>query len=150
MLRVKESPANEIDYFQNLRSIGALEACSRLFSLPQSDRHPAVQALTVHLPKERSIFFAEGREHSILNSELTQKTELTEFFTFNRLNRGTNVRYCDFPEYFLWCRTQRKWKIRKTRTGTIGRIYTVHPSCGDRFYLRLLLHHEFCKGNPIC
>ena len=30
--------------------------------------------------------------------------------------------------------------------GIIGRIHTIHPLSGDTFYLRILLHHNHCKG----
>ena len=41
------------------------------------------------------------------------------------------------------------WSKRKLSNGTIGRVFTVHPSAGDKYYLRILLHHNFCKGKIV-
>ena len=30
----------------------------------------------------------------------------------------------------------------------IGRVHTVHPLNGDELYLRILRHHDHCKGTP--
>ena len=137
---------DEIDHFENMRCIGSLEACARLLSIPQSERYPSVQQLTVHLPLEQVLVFREQGEKEALRNEVTQKTELTEFFAFNREQSHVRTKYCDFPEFFKWNSQERVWRVRKIKTGTIGRVYTVHPSCGERFYLRMLLHHDFCKG----
>ena len=114
--------------------------------MPQSERFPSVQPLTVHLPSEQLVTFGEGDEQQVAaNSEL-HRTELTEFFEFNRLNPTVKTKYCNFPQYFKWFGTISCWKKRSVKNGTIGRVYTVHPSCEERFYLRMLLHHDFCKG----
>ena len=44
----------------------------------------------------------------------------------------------DFPQRFVWEKERRKWKPR-SRCDVIGRMYFVHPSAGERFYLGLLL-----------
>ena len=137
---------DEIEQYMNLRCIGSLEACSRLFSIPQAERFPSVQQLTVHLAGQQSVLFEEGTEVTAASSALLQKTELTEFFAYNKQKPQTRVKYCDFPECFLWLKAERKWTERKIKTGTIGRVYTVHPSAGEKYYLRMLLHHDFCKG----
>ena len=148
-MRLNENDDDEIEQFQNMRSLGALEACSRIFSLQQSERYPAVQQLTVHLPLQQQILFDEGEEVQAVADALRHKTHLTEFFEYNRLHPATSTRYCDFPERFLWSPQQRNWKARMVKNGTIGRVYTVHPSAGEKFYLRMLLHHDFCKGEFI-
>ena len=43
-------------------------------------------------------------------------------------------------------KTKKRWKIRQREFETIGRIMTVHPTAGDVFYLRMLLHNEHCAG----
>ena len=146
MVKLAGDSVDEIEQFENMRCIGSLEAFARIFSLPQSERFPSVQQLRVHLPNEQIVLFEEGAERSALDNERKCKTELTEFFAYNKRNPGTMVRYCDFPEFFLWNKLKREWTKRKLKTGTIERVFTVHPSSGDRYYLRLLLHHNFCKG----
>ena len=146
MVKLAGQVSDEIDQFENMRCIGALEACARIFSLAQSERYPSVQQLTVHLPKQQLVLFHEGKEETIVADESKCKTELTEFFSFNKNNPGTVVKYCDFPEYFAWNKIEKCWSKRKLNKGAIGRVYTVHPFAGDRYYLRMLLHHNFCKG----
>ena len=145
MVRLNDT-GDEIEQFENMRSIGSLEACSRLFSIPQSERFPSVQQLTVHLPLEQIVVFNEGEERLVLQDERSHKTELTEFFQINLMHPNVKTKYCDFPELFKWSIHDRQWSKRKVKTGTIGRVFTVHPSCGERFYLRILLHHDFCRG----
>ena len=88
MVRIDGSIQDEIEHFENMRCIGSLEASARLFSLPQSERHPAVQQLTVHLEGCQVVLFPEGGERVALESA-NVKTELTEFFTFNKLHPAT-------------------------------------------------------------
>ena len=45
--------------------------------------------------------------------------------------------YQNFPQHFVWKRT-RRWEPRQ-RGFAIGRLPYCSPSCGERFYLRLLL-----------
>ncbi len=146
MVRLEGAIDDEIDHYQNLRCIGALEACSRLLSLPQCARMPAVEPLAVHLPQEQVVFFPEGGERRVVADLWNQRTQPTEFFAYNSQNPGTGVKYDSFPEQFVWSKVHRMCSPRRVKNGTIGRIYTVHPSSGDRFYLRMLLHHEFCEG----
>ena len=147
MVKLAGDAVDEIEQFENMRCIGSLEACARIFSLPQSERFPSVQQLTVHLPGEQNVLFEEGEGRSVLNDHNKLKTELQEFFTYNKRNPGTMVKYCDFPEFYRWKGFEKEWVKRTIKTGTIGRLYTVHPSSGDQYYLRLLLHHNISKGN---
>jgi hypothetical protein len=74
---------NEINEFQDLRSIGASEACWRLFENPMGDRYPAVETLKVHLPDQQPVHFAEGREREALQHVNARTTTLTGFFAHN-------------------------------------------------------------------
>ena len=65
----------EIEQFENIRSIGSLEACSRLFYMPQSERFPSVQQLTVHLSLEQVVVFNEGEERSVFQDEGSHRTD---------------------------------------------------------------------------
>jgi len=48
--------------------------------------------------------------------------------------------YQEFPTHMVWNRRQHRWNRRKRGIGnTIGRMYFVGPSGGERFYLRMLL-----------
>ena len=47
--------------------------------------------------------------------------------------------YVQIPEYFVWNNNSKVWSERK-KGKTIGRIVAVHPSAGDRYYLRILIN----------
>ncbi|CAC5401648.1 unnamed protein product [Mytilus coruscus] len=68
-------------------------------------------------------------------------------------HKGTNVyneitHYVDartipyhlFPEHFTWNQTSHTWAPRK-KGNVIRRLYRANPAEGERFFLRLLLHH---------
>ena len=46
----------------------------------------------------------------------------------------------------MYIAKNKKWKARQKDVGTIGRVFTVHPTSGEMFYLQVLLHHEQSKG----
>jgi hypothetical protein len=137
---------DEISEYQDRRSIGAAEAMWRLLGYHISERYPAVYALRVHLPNQQMVFFQEGEEESVVERDSSRKTELTEFFTFNRDNPETKVSYINFPKYHVWYKAIHQWKPRQREFDTIGRILTVHPVAGEVFYLRMLLSHDHSAG----
>ena len=55
-----EGADDEMTAYRDFRSIGASEACWRLFSSELSDRSPAVVALQVHLEHHQLVFFQHG------------------------------------------------------------------------------------------
>ena len=133
---------DEISDYVDLRSVGSSEASWHIFNFNIAKNFPAVYALRIHLEDEQHVTFdMETAEESI---EKQRCTELTEFFVFNQENPETNVTYSDFPQYFTW--RDKKWHPRKRFSGTIGRINVVNPIAGDVYYLRILLHHDHCKG----
>ncbi|XP_072066879.1 uncharacterized protein [Arachis hypogaea] len=66
---------------------------------------------------------------------------LTEFFALNREEdqQSRHLLYRKIPEYYTWHNKEKEWRRRKTQRRSIGRIYTVSPSEGEKFYLRILL-----------
>lgn len=161
----REGDIDEIKQYQDLRSIGSSEACWKLFSFSNFDRHPAVYALRIHMPDQQLVYFQEGQEREVAGRDQhSRKTELTEFFTYNQkhpftryilysINKSILIflfenrcKYVDFPRNFVWNKTQKCWKPRQRQFDTIGRIHSVHPTAGDIFYLRMLLHHQHSEG----
>jgi len=62
--------------------------------------------------------------------------------------------YPDYPEIVVWSKSKKVWHLRKRAAGrqgagrnnhvtlgTVGRMYFVQPSEGERYYLRVLLTH---------
>ena len=64
---------------------------------------------------------------------------LTEFFNKNLNDEDARQYfYHEFPEKYWWDSNQKEWIRRRNNRKVIGRIYTVSPTEGDRYYLRLL------------
>ena len=127
---------NEVKEFQDMRSIGASEATWRIFEFSMSERYPAVKRLPIHLEKEQPVYFHE--DTSIMDVlERSEITELTAFFKYNTDHPETNTPYIQFPEQFVF--EKGEWRIRKRGSHTLGRVYSIHPSKGEIFYLRMLL-----------
>ena len=67
---------------------------------------------------------------------------LTEFFTMNTIDADARqYLYREFLEHYCWNRNSKSWRRRISHKKVIGRIYTVSPSEGERFYLRVILNH---------
>ena len=101
--------------------------------------------------------FDEGNEE--LATETQRDTELTTFFNMNKANNKLKdkvgydetlptLRYVDMPTKYTYSKKDKKWNKRsdKRKCDTLGRVDNVHPAAGDRFYLRLLLNSDQCKG----
>jgi hypothetical protein len=97
--------------------------------------------MSVHMPNENYITFsAEANMSKIITQEFLHKTMLTEWFVANKkYPDAKDLTYCDFPSKWCWDEQTKTWKKRHRDGGKIGRIYFVHPSVGERYYLRMLL-----------
>ena len=145
---VQNQERNEIQEYQDLRSVGSSEAAWHLMNLPITDMKPAVKALRVHLKDQQQVVFDEGQEIEALETQ--RETELTAFFTYNKdaLDNGADItelcKYVDMPEKHVY--QDKEWRICKRGEPSIGRLHTVNPVAGDVFYLRMLLHNNHCIG----
>ena len=86
-----------------------------------------------------------------MDGQRIQRTTLTKYFAANhdtaeRTARGEvlefdcrELLYQDFPSRMTYDNTTHRWKIRKSRFSTIGRMVYVSPTGGERFFLRMLL-----------
>ena len=127
---------NEIREFQDMKSIGASEATWRIFEFPLSDRYPSVKRLPIHMEMEQPVYFHE--DASIIEAlERSEITMLTAFFNYNSGHPETNTPYIRFPEKFIF--EDKEWKLRRQGSHTLGRVYSIHPSKGEIFFLRMLL-----------
>ena len=54
-------------------------------------------------------------------------------------------RYGDMPKEHVY--SNGEWRKRKRGSDTtIGRVHSVSPLSGEVYYLRMLLHHDHCRG----
>ena len=126
-------------------------------SIDHISKH-AIQVLRVHDDEEQHVVYDEGKEE--LATETQRDTELTAFFKKNRENSEAKkadlpydetletMRYVDMPTKYTYSKKEKEWKPRdkNRKCDTLGRVDNVHPAAGDRFYLRLLLNSDHCKG----
>ena len=144
---------DEVEMYQDLRSLGCSESCWKTFDFPMYSRHPSVVRLDIHLEGEQSCQFEDGDERRVVE-EGPPVTSLNTWLTFLKSastgraamgpDSGWELTYPDFPERYLYNRQQKSWGLRKKGCGNgsvIGRVRNVHPVEGALFYLRLLLHH---------
>jgi hypothetical protein len=101
---------------------------------------PAVYHLPVHLEGQHMVYFHQDDiPQEIIMNQAAAKTQLTEWFIANQLYPdASNSTYQEFPQHFVYNHKYKKWTPRQ-RGFAIGRMAYVHPSAGERFYLRLLL-----------
>lgn len=147
---IQVGDGDEINSYLQGRYIAASEAVWRLLHFSMHDQQPNVVRLQVHLPGQHLVRYNPDEDpQTVLERAATEKTTLTEFFAANQDPgpRGEEARqytYQQFPEHFVWNspKSPKSWSLRRAQQGispTIGRMYFVSPSAGERFYLRTLL-----------
>jgi hypothetical protein len=132
---------DEIRLYLDARYVSASEATWRLFHYRLHDRMPNVMRLQVHLPGHHIVTFRDD-EHleDIIERSNVEKTTLTAWFQANQIYpEARGLTYGNFPSQWVYEQKTKEWKPRK-RGNTIGRIYFVHPTAGERYYLRMLLN----------
>lgn len=131
---------NEVKEYLDCRYICEHDACWRIFGFDIHRHFPPVQRLSVHLENENNITCDENANMSdILSEEFLRRTTLTQWFVANQMyQKARTLTYCDFPKKWRYDESTRTW-IPRHSGFKIGRLYYVHPSVGERYYLRMLL-----------
>ncbi|XP_076918476.1 uncharacterized protein LOC143578911 [Bidens hawaiensis] len=136
---------NEIQNFLDGRFICPHEACWRILNFHIHERNPAVQSLVVHLENMQNITFRDNDLlHNVSSNTFNRRTTLTEWLSNNKYDStGRHLRYIDYLAEYSWNLQSRSWVRRTLNTQpTIGRLIYIHPSCGETFYLRMLLGYQ--------
>ena len=104
------------------------------------EEKPSVYWLPVHLQDQQMVYFGDNDDlGEVVECNAIKKTALTEWFMANQtFPAAKQVSYLDFPHHFVWQKKNAKWNPHQ-RGDVIGRMYFVHPSAGESFYLRMLL-----------
>ncbi|KAL6143230.1 hypothetical protein ACLB2K_053925 [Fragaria x ananassa] len=134
---------DEIRQFVDARWVCAPEALWKIFKFVTTRIYPSVERLQIHLPDMQCIRFdATETIEDILANEHSQRTMLTEFFNKNHDDSEARRHlYREFPQYYRWDSKYKKWEKRRNNIKVIGRIYSVSPLEGEKFFLRVLLNH---------
>ncbi|CAF2107137.1 BnaC08g47210D [Brassica napus] len=132
---------NEIQDYIEARYLSACESMWRTFAFHIHKRKPSVEKLIIHLEDEHNITVKStdnlGR---VIHKPGIEKTMFTEWIVLCRRSEfARTLTYVQIPEYFVWNNSAKVWTKRK-KGKTIGRVVTVHPSAGDRYYLRVLIN----------
>ncbi|VEN49979.1 unnamed protein product [Callosobruchus maculatus] len=144
-----ENSSDEITQFQTGRYVSSNEAMWRIFSFAIHERHPTVIHLAVHLENGQRVYFTA--ENVLQRVDRPPSTTLTSFFEMCQNDDfARTLLYSEMPRYYTWNQSSKKFQRRRLglpvpgfpqvfSTDALGRIYTVHPSQDECFYLRLLL-----------
>ncbi|XP_068486703.1 uncharacterized protein [Phaseolus vulgaris] len=137
------SIVDEVQQYVDARWICAPEALWKIFRFTLYRMNPSVERLQIHLPNRHQVCFYKHQNISdVLNDDNVSKTMLTQFFALNfRDPHSISYLYREIPQHFCWHNRQKEWYPRRSRKKVIGRIYTVSPSEGEKFFLRILLSH---------
>ncbi|KAF8059640.1 hypothetical protein N665_1227s0016 [Sinapis alba] len=132
---------NEIQDYVEGRYLSACESMWRIFAFQIHKRKPSVQKLIIHLEGEHSITVKEKDDLGrVLRKPGIEKTMFTEWMVLCQTSEfARTLTYVQIPEYFVWDNATKVWSERK-RGRCIGRVVTIHPSSGDRYYLRILIN----------
>ena len=140
---------DEVQAFQLGRYISSNEAVWRILGMQIHERHPTVMYLSVHLENGQRVYFTSENIHDQLDKS---STTLTAFFKLCQIDSyAKTLLYCDIPQYYTWNSIKKQFERRKQgqavagypdirSSDALGRVYTVHPSNAECFYLRMLLH----------
>lgn len=134
------APPDEILEYMDARFLSTCEALHRIYEFDIHYRVPPVERLAVHLPGMNYVRYEKGSDlRALINSPAAKRTMLTEWFEANaKYEEARTLTYCDFPKQWTWDSSSRCWRPR-TPAPKIGRMYYVHPTVGELYYLQMLL-----------
>ncbi|UYV76902.1 hypothetical protein LAZ67_14002340 [Cordylochernes scorpioides] len=140
---------DEVTQFQSGRYISSAEAVWRILGFSIHERSPPIVHLAVHLENGQRVYFTTANAENVISNP--RDTTLTAFFKLcNQDTFARTLLYCEVPSFSTW--TNNKFLGRKQGTpvegypgvrksDVLGRVYTVHPTNAECYYLRLLLFH---------
>ena len=143
---IEGEPRDEIQEYQDLRSVGSSEASYRILGYNISENKPAVMALRIHLKEQQQVVFDINTEVEAL--ERQRDTELTAFFAYNQTLSDNDPKpmYMEMPEGHVYDKKEKEWRIRKRGAPSVGRIHQVNPVAGDVYFFRRLLCSDHSRG----
>jgi len=101
--------------------------------------NPTVERLQIHLPNRQQVrFYKHQNINDVLNDDNNSKTMLTQFLALNQRDpQSRTFLYREIIEYYCWNNRHKEWYPRRSNKKFISRIYTVSPSEGDKFLLKM-------------
>ena len=142
---------DEVLLFQRSRYVSTNEAIWRILGFPIHEHFPPVEHLHVHLENRQRVVYDTNQTDSLREQLQRKQTKLTAFFHLCTHDAfASTLLYCHVPRYYAWQPKTFHWQRRKLGQAVegwpgvkmqpvIGRIYSVHPSNSECFFLRILL-----------
>ncbi|CAD6263840.1 unnamed protein product [Miscanthus lutarioriparius] len=132
---------DEVKEYIGCRYLSSHEAIWCMFEFDIHYRTPVVERLAVHLPWMNTVVYpARLPLADIVDDPCHMRTTLTEWFSANRMYPcARELTYVEFPTKWVWNRKDKVWRPRQGPT-KIGRAIYINPSCGELYYLRMLLN----------
>jgi ATP-dependent DNA helicase PIF1 len=134
--------------------VGApLEVLWRIHDFELSQNSPPMMQLQLHLPNMHMVAFHERQMvEQVINRPGIDRSILMAYFEENILHeKARDILYHDFLEWYTWQSGKGNvWQRRKCDTGgQVGRIISVHPAEGERYYIHVLLNHVTCATSYV-
>jgi len=131
---------DELKYYVDSRYLSPPECMWRILENKMYNHSHCIIRLAVHLDKEQPVYFNEGEEERSLIAVARRNTTLTDWFALNaRDSNAKKYLYYQIPNHYVF---NKQWTPRKQGGDqVIGRMYSVSPIEGERYFLRLLLLH---------
>ncbi|KAK9724458.1 hypothetical protein RND81_05G073600 [Saponaria officinalis] len=120
---------DEIKRYYDCQYLSACEDVWRIFAFDIHYRNPPVQRLQFHLPDEQGVVF----DDNTFIDEVLEKPSVGVSYEDDDMQVAKQLLYCQFPT--------------KKYGFTIGRLRHVPPTCGELYFMRIMLNH--IKG-PKC
>jgi hypothetical protein len=109
--REGQKPTIEWDEITSHLQGRAPEATWGIFKFPLSQRSHSIVQLSVHLPREESVFFEPGQEENALIRAAMKDTTLTAYFKLNRDNpNARQYFYREIPHHYVFHNKYSEWK----------------------------------------
>lgn len=122
-------PMDEVQSYLDCRYVSAQEACWRIYAFDIHYRHPAVERLSIHLPRQHNVSFHDDQSLlGVLAGPHIEKTQFNEWLAANvKFPSARTLTYTEFPQFWVWSDNEKAWKHRK-QGKCIGRIIYIHPA----------------------
>lgn len=149
-------PVNEIQQYQDLRSMGSSEGCWRTFNFAMYSRSPPVHALRIHLENGQRTYFVEGTEREALNAGPPTSELMAWFECVRNLPPAERCVQLDDRNRVVWCAAPlctQPLCMQSLRTQPLctqptpyTRMHTRYTPCTQ---LRARVHTTPCTPDPV-
>ncbi|XP_026377985.1 uncharacterized protein LOC113272351 [Papaver somniferum] len=139
--QIKNPKKDEIDIYLEGRYLSGAECTWRTLGFEIHYRRPTVERLPLHLEGEQLVIHKDTDNlKDVLDDADPDSSKFLQWMKANREHEDAReLTYAEFPKEWIWDSNKREWRSRQRRW-KIGRIYYVHPTAGEKYYLRILLN----------